>query len=109
VQVHPVPESAVIVSPVGGVSVMVTVPLDGEFPMFATVTVYVTVCPGAATLVSVVFAIEMSIPDTPVMAVTSFAVLLASFESPPPDTIATFVTVPAVTVGPTIVVTVISG
>jgi hypothetical protein len=50
VQVHPVPESAVIVRPAGGVSVTVTVPLDGEVPTFPTVTVYVIVCPGAAVL-----------------------------------------------------------
>ena len=50
VQVQPEPESAVIVRPAGGVSVTVTVPLDGELPTFATVTVYVTVCPGTAML-----------------------------------------------------------
>jgi hypothetical protein len=50
VQAQPVPESAVIVRPAGADSVTVTVPLDGEVPTFATVTVYVMVCPGAAVL-----------------------------------------------------------
>ena len=45
-QVHPAPESAVIVMPVGGVSVTVTAPLDGELATFVTVTAYVTVPPG---------------------------------------------------------------
>ena len=37
------PESAVIDTPAGGVSVTVTAPLDGEGPTFETVTVYVSV------------------------------------------------------------------
>ena len=40
-QVQPVPESAVIVRPGGGVSVTVTWPLDGELPTFVTLTVNV--------------------------------------------------------------------
>jgi hypothetical protein len=43
VQAQPVPESAVIVRPAGADSVKVTVPLVGEVPTFATVTVYVIV------------------------------------------------------------------
>ena len=60
-QVQPSPESAVIVRSVGGVSVTVTVPLDGKFPTFSTVTVYVTVCPGTAMPLCL-FAIVRSMP-----------------------------------------------
>ena len=78
VQVQPAPASAVIVRPVGGVSVTVTGPLDGEPPTFLTVTVYVMVCPGTAVLGLCTFAIVRSLPDTgAVMVVGSDAVLLA--------------------------------
>ena len=62
VQVQPAPESAVIVRPDGGVSVTVTVPLDGEVPTFATVTVYVTVCPGTTMLGLCTFVMARSLP-----------------------------------------------
>ena len=94
-QVQPVPASAVIVRPAGGVSVTVTGPLDGEFPTFVTVTVNVTVCPGTALLGLCTFAMARSLPDVGgLMAVGSDAVLLVGFESPPPDTNALFVIVP---------------
>ena len=60
-QVQPSPDIAVIVRPGGGVSVTVTVPLDGKVPMFATVTVYVTVCPGLALLGLCVFVMVRSL------------------------------------------------
>ena len=99
-----------MVRPVGGVSVTVTGPLDAEAPTFLTVTVYVTVCPGTAVLGLCTFAIVRSLPDAgAVMTVGSDAVLLAVFESPPPDTTAVFVTVPGATLAPTLAVTVMSG
>jgi hypothetical protein len=61
VQAQPVPESAVIVRPGGGVSVTVTVPLGDELPTLSTVTVYVTVCPAAAMLGLCSFAIVRSL------------------------------------------------
>ena len=64
VQVQPVPESAVTVRPGGGVSVTVTVPLDGPLPTFETVTVYVTVPPGMAMSGLCVFVMVRSLaPD----------------------------------------------
>jgi hypothetical protein len=108
--VQPTPESAVIVRPEGGVSVTVTGPLVGEVPTFATVTVYVMVCPGRAVIGVCVFVIDRSIPEgEPPMTVGSVAVLFAAFESPPPDTTAVFVSVPDATPAPTLVVTVIGG
>ena len=104
------PASAVIVRPAGGVSVTVTGPLDGEAPTFVTVTVYVTVCPGTALLGLCTFAMARSLPDAgEVMVVGSDAVLLVGFESPPPDTNALFVIVPAPRRRPTLAVTVMSG
>ena len=112
VQVQPAPESAVIVRPEGGVSVTVTKPLDGKVPTFATVTVYVTVCPATAMFGVCDFAIARSVALTGgvvVMVVGSVAVLLPVFVSPPPDTTAVFGTVPAAAPGLTLVVTEIGG
>ena len=109
-QVQPAPESAVTVTPVGGVSVTVTVPLDGEVPTFNTVTRYVNVCPGTTVFGLCVFVMVRSIPGAgAAMTVGSVAVLLVELESPPPDTTAVFVTVPDGALGPTLVVTVIGG
>ena len=64
VQVQPAPESAVTVRPGGGVSVTVTVPLDGKFPTLATVTVYVMSPPATAMLGLCTFAMVRSLgPD----------------------------------------------
>jgi hypothetical protein len=110
VQVQPAPASAVIVRPVGGVSVTVTGPLDAEAPTFLTVTVYVMVCPGTAVLGLCTFAIVRSLPDTgAVMVVGSDAVLLPVFVSPPPDTMTMFVSLPGATTGSTLAFTVIPG
>jgi hypothetical protein len=114
VQVQPTPEAAVTVRPVGSRSVTVTMPLDGVFPTFETVTVYVTVCPGRAVLGVCVFAIVRSLPDAgatveAVMVVGCVAVLLLGFESPPPDTNTLFVIVPGATLAPTLAVTVMTG
>ena len=111
-QVQPAPDIAVIVRPAGGVSVTVTVPLDGELPTFETVTAYVTVCPGLAMSGVCTFARVRSLAPTggaAVMIVGSVAVLLDVFESPPPDTTATFETVPGGTPAPTLAVTVMPG
>jgi hypothetical protein len=109
-QAQPEPESAVTVRPGGGSSVTVTVPLDGEVPMFVTLSVNVMGCPGMTTPPVCVFAIVRSLPDTgEVTLVGSVAVLLPPFGSPPPDTTAVFVTVPGATLAPTFVVTVMSG
>ena len=109
-QVQPAPESAVTVTPAGGVSVTVTVPLDGEVPTFNTVTRYVNVCPGTTVLGLCVFVMVRSIPGAgAAMTVGSVAVLLVELESPPPDTTAVFVTVPGGALGPTLVATVIVG
>ena len=110
VQVQPAPESAVIVRPAGGVSVTVTVPLDGELPTFNTVTKYANVCPTTTVFGLCVFAMVRSIPAAgAAMIVGSVASLLVEFESPPPDTSAVFVTVPGAAWAPTTVVTVIPG
>jgi hypothetical protein len=109
-QVQPAPESAVIVRPAGGVSVTVTVPLDGELPTFNTVTKYVNVCPGTTVFGLCVFAIVRSIPAAgAAMIVGSESVLLVEFMSLPPDTTAVFVTVPGAALALTLVVTVMSG
>ena len=109
-QVQPAPESAVIVRPVGGVSVTVTVPLDGEVPTFVDRHGVRDGLPGNGDARLCVFAIVRSLPDAgEVMTVGSVAVLLPVFVSPPPDTTAVFVTVPGATLAPTLVVTVMSG
>ena len=110
VQVHPVPESAVTVTPAGGVSVTVTGALDGEPPTFNTVTKYVNACPGTTVFWLCDFVIVRSIPGAgAAMIVGSVAVLLVEFESPPPDTTAVFVTIPGAAPSPTVVVTMIGG
>ena len=63
-QAQPGPESAVTVRPGGGSSVTVTAPLDGEVPMFVTLSVNVIGCPGVTTPPVCVFAIVRSLPDT---------------------------------------------
>ena len=110
VQVQPEPESAVTVRPAGGVSVTVTVPLDGEPPTFSTVMKYENVCPGTTVCGLCLFVMVRSIPGAgAAMSVGSVAVLLVVFESPPPDTTAVFVTIPGAAPAPTLVVTVIAG
>ena len=109
-QVQPEPESAVRVRPGGGASVTVTVPLVGALPTFVTVRVKLVGCPAMTTPPVCVFVSVRSGPPTgEVMTVSSVAVLLAVFGSPPPDTTALFVTVPGATPAPTLVVTVMSG
>ena len=61
VQVQPVPESVATVRPVGGFSVTVTVPVDAELPAFETLTVYMTVSPGLATVQVCVFVMVRSL------------------------------------------------
>ena len=109
-QVHPVPDIAVIVRPAGGVSVTVTVPLEGEAPTFSTVMEYVNVCPGTTVSGLCLFVMVKSIPAAgAAMRVGSSAVLLVVFESPPPETTAVFVTTPDAALLATLVVTVIGG
>ena len=110
VQVQPGPESAVTVRPAGGVSVTVTVPLDGEVPTLNTVMKYENVCPDTTVTGLCLFVMVRSIPGAgAAMIVSSGAVLLVVFESPPPETTAMFVTGPGAAPAPTLVVTVISG
>src|SRR5262245_9533428 len=80
---------AVPVRPAGIVSVTVTAPLVGPVPMFDTVSVYVPVCP-RVKLPACDFVILRS--GSCVIAVTSLAALLAALTSPPPETLAVFVT-----------------
>ena len=109
-QVHPVPEIAVIVSPAGGVSVTVTAPLDAEAPTFDTEMTYVRVCPGSTVCGLCLFVMARSAPAAgAVMVVGSVAVLLPVFDSPPPATVAVLVNVPGTTLAAMLVVTVIGG
>ncbi len=63
-QVQPEPESAVMVRPRGGTSVMVTVPLVGELPTFVTLRVKVIGCPAMTTPSVGVFVSVRSGPAT---------------------------------------------
>ena len=110
VQVQPVPETAVTVRPGGGVSVTVTVPLDGEPPTFEDPHGVRDGLPGGSDARAVRLRKARSLPDAgAAMIVGSVAMLLLVFGLPPPDTTALFVTVPGGTVAPTLVVTVIAG
>ena len=92
VQLQFVPEIAVAVSPVGRVSVIVTVPVVEAVPLFLTVIVYVApVCPWLKLPVCVLVTVRSGAVGTTTV-VGSLAVLLVVLVSPPPETVAVLVT-----------------
>jgi hypothetical protein len=109
-QSQPEPESAVTVRLGGGASVTVTVPCVGDPPTFITLIVNVIACPGITAAAAGTFVIVRSAPSSgEAITVGSDAVLLALFGSPPPATVAMFVTVPGAVLAATIAVTVMTG
>ena len=79
------------VRPVGKVSDTDTCPVVAAVPALLTVMVYVPVCPRVKFPVCV-FVIVRSGKEGATVVVGSLAVSLAVFVSPPPDTVAVFVT-----------------
>jgi hypothetical protein len=90
VQLHPVPEIAVAVKPLGSESVAATVPLVGPGPALATVSVYVSPVSPWVKFPTWLFAIVRS--ATCVIVVGSVVESFAVLSSPPPETAAEFVT-----------------
>ena len=76
----------------GGVSVTVTVPLDGSLPTFETTSAYVPVPPWTKLPVWLFAIARSGRIGAGVMLVTSLASSFAVFVSPPPATEAWFVT-----------------
>ena len=94
VQVHPVPLIAVAVNPVAGsVSTTVTVPVLARFPKLMALMVYVApVSPWKnEPLITPACCFETIMSGAKIV-VGSLAVLFATFTSPPPETVAEFVT-----------------
>src|SRR5205085_5892089 len=94
VQLHPIPLIAVAVRPEGNESTPLTMPLDARPPAFFTVRLYVR--PLSPCVKLPVCAEKTTRSITGLTVVASLAVLLAVLSSPPPVTVALFVTVAAV-------------
>ena len=91
-QVHPVPVAAVGVSPVGSVSVTLTVvPLVGPEPAFVTISVKLPLDPRMSVEALAVFVMPRS--GWPELTVVDFVPLLLELTaSPPPLTVTVFET-----------------
>ena len=94
-QVQPLPVPETKLKPVGSVSVTVIVPMVLAEPMFVAVTVYVPFTP-IVKFPLWLFVIARSKPVAPTMVVGSLAVLFAGLVSPEFETVAIFVTPPAI-------------
>ena len=91
VQLQPDPLIAVAVSPVGSVSVTLTVPVVATPPLLVTLMVYVApVCP-CVKFPMCVFVIVKSAGARAETVVASFALSFEVLLSPPPETVAVFV------------------